>query len=215
MPKYLLLNLSIFLFLCISIIPGIFAPPVCFEEIQNNWPDGAVVNGQYRIRVSPQEGPVVAEIIQGGYFDTRNFCLNVFRDPVEFFGEINVRTAPLHIICYDASDPSIGGSTTPGISSENGCWQKGRTLQTFSLFIDSEKQGIEDSIQSVGSAIGSTPLLNSIFPTTYNMTLNSTISKSYDNYRTTDDPIVLGIAWFYLVLGLFLIFRFSLKIGER
>lgn len=196
----------IFLFFFVSIIPGIFAPPVCFEEIQNNWPDGAVVDGQYRIRVSPQEGPVVAEIIQGGYFDTRNFCLNIYRDPVEFSGEINVRTAPLHIICYDASDPSIGGNTTPGISSENGCWQKGTTLQTYTLFADSEKNGIEESTRSIGYIISSTSLLNSTIPTNYNVNMSTTAAVTKEYYLFNDSNYTFPLGILFILIGAFLFF---------
>ena len=212
--KHLLFNLSVFLFLCISIIPGIFAAPVCIEEIQNRWTDGSIVAGQYRIRVSPPDSPIVVEVIQGGYFDTRHFCINVERNPVEFYGELNARTAPLHIICYSATNISSHGQL-PSPSS-NGCWQKGETLQVFSLFSDKTvKAGIEDEIKDLSTRIGTLPLLINEIPTDYNLSIDSVINKTYDNYRTTDDPIVLGIAWFYLVLGLFLIFRFALKIGER
>jgi hypothetical protein len=186
--KHLLL--SVFLFLCISIIPGIFAAAPCIEETMHGLRSGEIINPQpYNLKFETENGRfVVIEIIQGGYFDTRKYCINVGEEIVNIFGWLNNRTAPLQVICYDAIDPDMGGSVTPGISSENGCWQKGRTLQTYTLFIDEGRSGIEESIRSIGSVISNTSLLNSTIPTDYNLSIDSAITKTYDNYRTTDDP---------------------------
>lgn len=213
--KNLLFNLSIFLFLLVSIIPGIFAGPPCIAENINGWSDGSVVGDNiYRLIITPPKKPVVVEVIQGGYFDNRNYCINVERDPIEIFGYFNVRTAPLHVICYEATNIDLSGMTTPS-PSQNGCWQKGRTIETFTILEDSQKESIEYSTAAIADTLSQSYLLNNPTPTDYNISISTDITKKYYNYRTTDDPIVLGIAWFYLVLGLFLIFRFSLKIGER
>jgi hypothetical protein len=195
----------------IFINPEIYAAP-CIEEIGNDWSNGAVVTGgSYKIRITPPEYPVVVEVIQGGYFDNRSFCINVEeRDPIEFWGFLNVRTAPLHIICYSAIDPSISGTVIPS-TSQNGCWQKGSTIQTFSILQDG-KGAIENSIDSISDSMAISELLNSTIPST--ITLKTNITQKFEN-TTTSNIWVNLLAWFYFVFGLFLTIRFAFKIGDR
>ena len=195
----------IFLFFFASIIPGIFAAPLCIEEIQNNWTDGLIVDGQYRIRVSPVDQPIVVEVIQGGYFDTRHFCINVDRDPVEFYGELNVRTAPLHIICYKATD-ILPHNQSPSPSS-NGCWQKGETLQVFSLFSDKTvRAGIEDEIRGLSTLIGTLPLFINEIPTDYNVNMSTTAAVTKEYYLFNDSNYTFPLGILFILIGAFLFF---------
>ena len=197
----------IFLFFFASIIPGIFAAP-CIEETMNMLPSGSIIGQQsYNLEFKAEKGKsVVIEVIQGGYFDTRKYCINVGQEPVNIFGWLNTRTAPLQVICYDAVDPSMGGSTTPGISSENGCWQKGKTLQTYTLFINEGKSGIEPSIASIGSVISQTSLLESVIPTDYNVNMSTTAAVTKEYYLFNDSNYTFPLGILFILIGAFLFF---------
>lgn len=194
----------------ILIINNIFGAGLCIEEIMHGLPDGAIINPQsYNLKFEAPKGKsVVIEVIQGGYFDTRKYCINVGEGNVNIFGWLNTRTAPLQVICYEARDPSMGGSVTPGISSENGCWQKGRTLQTYTLFINKE-EGIEESIKGVGTTISNTSLLNSTIPTDYNITTNESTTQKEDN----DNRIYSFFALIISLITIWFIFEHIYKIG--
>jgi len=197
----------IFLFFFASIIPGIFAAP-CIEEIMSGLPDGAIINPQqYNLKFEAPKGKsVVIEVIQGGYFDTRKYCINVSEEPVNIFGWLNTRTAPLQVICYDAIDPSMSGNVIPGISSENGCWQKGKTLQTYTLFIDGKESGIEESIRNIGYVISQTSLLNSTIPTDYNVNMSTTAAVTKEYYLFNDSNYTFPLGILFILIGAFLFF---------
>lgn len=206
------LIITITLLLSILLIPGIYAIPQCIEEIQNYWGDGTVLSGDtpYTLRFTPPERPVVIEVIQGGYFENHNYCINVENDQVQIMGWLSVRTAPLQVICYSAADPTAGGTVLPSMSS-NGCWQKGKTLQTFSIFHDG-KGSVESELSGIHSTIGSMPLFSTTIPDTLN--LKADITQKFDNI-TTDNIWVNLLAWFYFIFGLFLTIRFAFKIGDK
>lgn len=197
----------IFLFFFASIIPGIFAVP-CIEETMSGHLSGATIGPQkYNLKFGAEKGrPVVIEVIQGGYFETRKYCINVSEENVNLFGWLNIRTAPLQVICYDAANPSMGGNAIPGISSENGCWQKGQTLQTYTLFIDSEDNGIEESTKSIGSAISQTSLLNSTIPTDYNVNMSTTAAVTKEYYLFNDSNYTFPLGILFILIGAFLFF---------
>jgi len=165
--------------------------------------------GVFEVEVTSDKDDIVVELILGGYMgNTIKTCYNINeRDTflIPFNAQIN--TLPIYLSCHRAD------STTPP-NTADGCWGRDGLLDLYALHSDINPQDtFEESLKPLlfpsNFTVASNTNLTGTLTTSSVITAN--IEKSYVNYKTDENVIVLAIAWFYVILGFFLIIRFALK----